>query len=332
MKLHGKYGMIDPSLFENKNILVTGSSGLLGSWLVEDLLNMGCNVTGIAIDETKDDLLKSKNIFDKIEKFYIDVSSYKEIEKIILDKKFTCIFHLAAQTQVTEALLNPLRTLESNIKGTWNLLEISRLENIPMVLASSDKAYGTSDKLPYQENFALNGEFPYEVSKSASDLITSMYANTYNINVATLRCGNIYGGGDLNWDRLIPGVIKNLIIGEIPILRTKGNFKREWVYVKDVVNAYIATADAVMKNKNKFIAYNFASGETKSVMEVYEIISTLVVGKIIKPKIQLDSEFEIKDQQLDSSRIKNDLGIESKFTFEESILETIEWYKSNLNQ
>ena len=332
MKLHGKYGMIDPSLFENKNILVTGSSGLLGSWLVEDLLNMGCNVTGIAIDETKDDLLKSKNIFDKIEKFYIDVSSYKEIEKIILDKKFTFIFHLAAQTQVTEALLNPLRTLESNIKGTWNLLEISRLENIPMVLASSDKAYGTSDKLPYQENFALNGEFPYEVSKSASDLITTMYANTYNINVATLRCGNIYGGGDLNWDRLIPGVIKHLIIGEIPILRTKGNFKREWVYVKDVVNAYIATADAVMKNKNKFIAYNFASGETKSVMEVYEIISTLVVGEIIKPKIQLDSEFEIKDQQLDSSRIKNDLDIESKFTFEESILETIEWYKSNLNQ
>tara|TARA_X000000950_G_scaffold289530_1_gene414888 strand:- start:18977 stop:19951 length:975 start_codon:yes stop_codon:yes gene_type:complete len=324
--------MIDPSLFENKNILVTGSSGLLGSWLVEDLLNMGCNVTGIAIDETKDDLLKSKNIFDKIEKFYIDVSSYEEIEKIILDKKFTFIFHLAAQTQVTEALLNPLRTLESNIKGTWNLLEISRLENIPMVLASSDKAYGTSDKLPYQENFALNGEFPYEVSKSASDLITTMYANTYNINVATLRCGNIYGGGDLNWDRLIPGVIKHLIIGEIPILRTKGNFKREWVYVKDVVNAYIATADAVMKNKNKFIAYNFASGETKSVMEVYEIISTLVVGEIIKPKIQLDSEFEIKDQQLDSSRIKNDLGIESKFTFEESILETIEWYKSNLNQ
>mgnify|MGYP001260093051 FL=1 len=324
--------MIEPSLFENKNILVTGSSGLLGSWLVEDLLNMGCNVTGIAIDETKDDLLKSKNIFDKIEKFYIDVSSYEEIEKIILDKKFTFIFHLAAQTQVTEALLNPLRTLESNIKGTWNLLEISRLENIPMVLASSDKAYGTSDKLPYQENFALNGEFPYEVSKSASDLITTMYANTYNINVATLRCGNIYGGGDLNWDRLIPGVIKHLIIGEIPILRTKGNFKREWVYVKDVVNAYIATADAVMKNKNKFIAYNFASGETKSVMEVYEIISTLVVGEIIKPKIQLDSEFEIKDQQLDSSRIKNDLGIESKFTFEESILETIEWYKSNLNQ
>ena len=260
------------------------------------------------------------------------MSSYKDIEKIILNKKFSFIFHLAAQTQVTEALSNPLRTLESNIKGTWNLLEISRMQNIPMVLASSDKAYGTSDKLPYQENFALNGEFPYEVSKSASDLITTMYANTYNINVATLRCGNIYGGGDLNWDRLIPGVIKHLIKGEIPILRTKGNFKREWVYVKDVVSAYIATADAVIKNKNKFIAYNFASGETKSVMEVYEIISTLVVGEIIKPKIQLDSEFEIKDQQLDSSRIKNDLGIESKFTFEESILETIEWYKSNLNQ
>ena len=121
---------------------------------------MGCNVSGIAIDETKDDLLKSKNIFDKIEKFYIDVSSYKDIEKIILNKKFSFIFHLAAQTQVTEALSNPLRTLESNIKGTWNLLEISRMQNIPMVLSSSDKAYGTSDKLPYQE-ILLNGEFPY---------------------------------------------------------------------------------------------------------------------------------------------------------------------------
>ncbi len=324
--------MIDTSLFENKNILVTGSSGLLGSWLVEELLNIGCNVTGISLDETKDDLLRSKDIFDEIEKYYVDVSSYTEIKNIILDKKFTFIFHLAAQTQVTEALLNPLKTLESNIQGTWNLLEISRVQNIPMVLASSDKAYGISEKLPYQENFPLNGEFPYEVSKSASDLVTTMYANTYSSNVASLRCGNIYGGGDLNWDRLIPGVIKHLITGEVPILRTKGNFKREWVYVKDVVNAYIGTADAVMKNKNKFTAYNFASGETKSVMEVYEKISMLVIGEIIKPKIQLDSKFEIKDQELDSSRIKNDIGIVSKFAFEESILETIEWYKSNLSK
>ena len=130
------------------------------------------------------------------------------------------------------------------------MLELSRLHNIPIVSASSDKAYGISEDLPYLETHPLKGQFPYEVSKSSSDLISSMYKNTFGVNVITLRCGNIYGGGDLNWDRLIPGVIKHLIKGEIPILRTKGNFKREWVYVKDVVSAYIATADAVIKNNN----------------------------------------------------------------------------------
>tara|TARA_B100001250_G_scaffold343148_1_gene311688 strand:- start:2922 stop:3896 length:975 start_codon:yes stop_codon:yes gene_type:complete len=322
--------MTSSSLFKNKNILVTGSSGLLGSWLVEDLLNEKANVTGVSIDDSKDQLLISKNIIDKIENHYLDISNYQAIEEIVIDKKYDMIFHLAAQTQVVDALKNPINTLKSNIQGTWNMLELSRLNNIPIVSASSDKAYGISKDLPYLETHPLKGEFPYEVSKSSSDLITSMYKNTYGVNAATLRCGNIYGGGDLNWNRLIPGVVRFLLKGDKPILRTNGEFVREWVYVKDVSKAYIETGKAIIKKENNFVAYNFSSGERKTVMEIYEIISELIKGEIIIPEIKEDSKFEIINQELDSTRIKNDLGIESTYKFKDTIKETINWYKEYL--
>ena len=228
--------MTKKSFFANKYILVTGASGLLGSWLIEELLNQNAEVTGISLDSSKDALMKSKNILDKIENYHIDISKYDELEKIVTKKKYSIIFHLAAQTQVTDALKNPLNTLKSNVEGTWNLLEICRLNNLSIVSASSDKAYGESSNLPYLETHPLNGVYPYEVSKSASDLISTMYKTTYDLNVATLRCGNIYGGGDLNWDRLIPGMIECFLKNKTPILRTSGDFIREWVYVKDVAN------------------------------------------------------------------------------------------------
>ena len=323
--------MTSDSFFENKNILVTGSSGLLGSWLVEDLLNQKANVTGISLDDSKDHLLESKKIIDKIENHYIDISNYEDVKKILSNKNYDIIFHLAAQTQVIDGLKDPLKTLQSNVQGTWNMLELSRLNNISIVSASSDKAYGISEDLPYLETHPLKGEFPYEVSKSSSDLISSMYRNTFGVNVITLRCGNIYGGGDVNWDRLIPGVIKSLLREEKPVLRTKGEFIREWVYVKDVSNAYIGAGKALIKKENNFVAYNFSSGETKTVMEIYEIISESIKGDLIEPIIKEDSEFEIKNQELDSSRIKDDLGIVSQYKFKDAVAETISWYKEHLN-
>jgi CDP-glucose 4,6-dehydratase len=320
--------MTKKSFFANKYILVTGASGLLGSWLIEELLNQNAEVTGISLDSSKDALMKSKNILDKIENYHIDISKYDELEKIVTKKKYSIIFHLAAQTQVTDALKNPLNTLKSNVEGTWNLLEICRLNNLSIVSASSDKAYGESSNLPYLETHPLNGVYPYEVSKSASDLISTMYKTTYDLNVATLRCGNIYGGGDLNWDRLIPGMIECFLKNKTPILRTSGDFIREWVYVKDVANAYIKTAISLLERKNSFTSYNFSSGDSKTVMEIYEKISKAVTGEIIEPKIELDSDFEIKNQELDSERIKLDLGIESEFNFDDSIKETIDWYRS----
>ncbi len=323
--------MTSHSFFHNRRILVTGSTGLLGSWLVEKLILSGSIVTGISLDHSKDELLVSKGILNNIDNNYLDISEYEKVEKIISAGGFDIVLHLAAQTQVKDAIKNPITTLETNVQGTWNILEACRKFELPLVSASSDKAYGVSDELPYLESYPLNGEFPYEVSKSTSDLISTMYKTTYGVNVASLRCGNIFGGGDFNWDRLIPGIIRYLIEDKTPILRTKGDFIREWVYVEDVADAYLETAKALIEKRNNYSAYNFSSGEVKTVMEIYEMLSLLIKGEIIKPKIKTDSEFEIKDQKLDSSLIKNDLNIKSKYNFKESLTKTITWYKEYFN-
>jgi len=330
-KHHGKYGMNNSTFFKNKKVIVTGSSGLLGSWLVEDLISNNAEVTGICIDDSKDDLLKTKGLLNEIKTYYLNIGNFNELEKVFSSKNFDIVFHLAAQTQVTKALKNPLETLKSNVQGTWNVLELCRKFNLPIVSASSDKSYGVSDNLPYLETHPLNGEFPYEVSKSSSDLISTMYKTTYGLNVVSLRCGNIFGGGDFNWDRLIPGTIKTLLEESTPILRTKGDFVREWVYVKDVSNAYLEVAKAIFHKKNNYSAYNYSSGESKTVREIYEKISQIIHGSVVEPIIELDSKFEIKNQTLDSNLIKKDLGVINKYEFDESLNETVQWYKNYLS-
>ena len=204
-------------------------------------------------------------------------------------------------------------------------------KNLPIVVASSDKAYGDSEVLPYEENFPLNGIYPYEFSKSATDMMCKTYRTTYNLPVTVLRCGNIYGGGDLNWDRLIPGVIKWLINNEIPVLRSDGNYKRDWVYVEDVVNAYLKVTNALVENGLKVSdSYNFSSTDYLSVMEVYEKINEIHLGKYIEPIIENKANLEIKDQYLSSEKIFNELGIKSEFEIDTALEMTINWYKENL--
>ena len=329
-KLPGKLGMVNKNFWSKKNILITGSSGLLGSWMVEKLLSLDANLIGIAKDKSMNTLLESKNILQGFKTFYLDISEFSKVEKVFSENEIDITFHLAAQTQVRDALINPLETFKSNIEGTWNLLELSRLFDRPIVVASSDKAYGSSEKLPYKENYPLEGEFPYEVSKSTTDLLSKTYSATYNLPVVTLRCGNIFGGGDLNFDRLIPGVINWLLNNEKPILRTNGDYMREWVYVEDVVNAYLGTGKALLENKNNHSAYNFSSGKKKSVIEIYEILCNKISGNFIEPEFKLSSEKEIKNQELDSSLINDDLNIYSLYQLNESLDETISWYKEYL--
>lgn len=316
---------------EFKKVLVTGSSGLLGSWFIKRLLDESIEVKGVCLDESRNYLLESLNLTQEFENYYFDISDYKKLNQIFIDNDFDIVFHFAAQTQVKDALVDPLTTFNSNIKGTWNLLEICRQNNVPAVVASSDKAYGISETLPYKEDFRLNGEFPYEVSKSITDLLVNTYKVSYELSVSTLRCGNIYGGGDLNWDRLIPGVIKWLLNNEQPILRTDGSFKRDWVYVQDVVEAYYLVGNELIKNpKNVSTAYNFAGLDYLSVKDVYTSICNVVNGEFVEPKYVIDSELEIPDQYLDSSKIKNEIGFEAKYSLDESLRETINWYKDNI--
>jgi len=238
-------------VLKNKKILVTGSTGLIGSWLVEKLIN-NSNIVGIALDNSLDFLIKSKNLLNNFENLYFDISDYEKLKQVFTKNNFDIVIHLAAQTQVLDSYSNPLRTFKSNIEGTWNILDLCKNSDIPIIAASSDKAYGYTDSLPYNESHELNAIYPYEISKAIGDKLSQSYIETFNISVTTLRCGNVYGGGDLNWDRLIPGVIRSLLKNQAPTLRTNGDFTRDWVYVGDIVNAYVCVAEEVLSKKSIF--------------------------------------------------------------------------------
>tara|TARA_B100001989_G_scaffold46441_1_gene29598 strand:+ start:229 stop:1188 length:960 start_codon:yes stop_codon:yes gene_type:complete len=314
-----------------KNILITGCTGLLGSWMAESLLKSDITIKGVALNQDLNFLLKSKGLLNEFEIKYIDIADKTSVDDYLKNNDFDAIVHLAAQTQVIEAIEDPIRTFKSNIQGTWNLVDSAMRKNLPIVVASSDKAYGDSEILPYKENFPLNGIYPYEFSKSATDMMCKTYRTTYNLPVTVLRCGNIYGGGDLNWDRLIPGVIKWLINNETPVLRSDGNYKRDWVYVEDVVNAYLKVTNALVENGlNVSDSYNFSSTDYLSVMEVYEKISEIHLGKYVEPIIENKANLEIKDQYLSSEKIFNELGIKSEFEIDTALEMTINWYKENL--
>lgn len=312
-----------------KSALVTGITGLLGSWLAEELYQSGIEISGIALDKSKNELLDSKKLTEFLKIDYFDISKEELVNNYFKENSPDIVIHLAAQTQVIDGDKKPTKTFDSNIKGTWNILENCRIHNIPVVVASSDKAYGKSEILPYKESHSLNGIFPYEVSKSITDLLVNTYYSTYKLNVTALRCGNIYGGGDLNWDRLIPGLCRWFLNNEVPILRSDGSFKRDWVYVSDVANAYLSVANNLYTKQKKIApAYNFAAKDYKTVIDVYSEVSKQINGKFIEPKFIIDSKNEIPDQYLDSSKIFNDLEIQSSVSFEEGLKRTISWYKT----
>tara|TARA_B100001109_G_C18848551_1_gene468077 strand:- start:681 stop:1676 length:996 start_codon:yes stop_codon:yes gene_type:complete len=324
---HGKFGNRALSIFE-KNILVTGATGLLGSHFSDYLLKNNCEFTALAIEDSYSS--NFENSFSQVEVNYVDIANFKELNSFLNSNDFDIIYHFAAQTQVGDAINNPIRTFKSNIEGTWNILEICRHSNLPIVIASSDKAYGISDRLPYKENFELKGEFPYEVSKSVTDLLANTYRKTYDQNLVTLRCGNIYGGGDLNWERLIPGVIKWLLEGEVPVLRSDGSYIRDWVYVDDVVMAYIEVGNKLYERKVRNTSYNFSSSDNFSVDYVYRKICELIKGEYIEPAYNISSDKEIPSQYLDSSLIREDLDVVAKVNLDEGLEKTITWYKEFL--
>src|SRR5712692_1915716 len=254
-----------PDLWRDRRVLVTGASGLLGGWLVEGLLARGAHVVAIVRDGVPRSRLIRERIVERVDVASGDVADYLFVERVLAEYEVECVFHLAAQAIVGIANRAPLSTFETNIKGTWNVLEAAR--RVPtvrrVVVASSDKAYGDHDTLPYDETAPLLGRHPYDVSKSAADLIAQSYWHTFGLRVAVTRCGNLFGGGDLNWNRIVPGTIRSALRGERPIIRSDGRFVRDYLYVEDAVEAYLRMAESILASNGRASCSAFdARGES----------------------------------------------------------------------
>ena len=311
----------------NKNILVTGATGLVASHLVERLLTMGVGRI-IALSRSRDpEAYFFKNNFDRrVVMANGDLKDRERIADIVTKYEINYIFHIAAQPIVSTAFINPYETLATNIMGTVHILEAAkmspRIEGV--VIASSDKAYGKNCTAALEDQ-PLRGDHPYDVSKSCTDLLALTYAKTYNLPVTVSRFGNIFGPGDLNFNRIIPGIMKAAINNEVLEIRSDGTFARDYIYVKDVVDGYIYLAEQM--NKSKGEAFNFSSGFNFSVLDLISGISA-IIGKKIDYKIVNNQKNEIPSQSLNFDKAEKILGWKSKYSFADGVKETYEWYKS----
>jgi len=319
--------------WKERKVLVTGATGLVGSWLIKELINENSYIVAFVRDnDYQTEFFRNK---DYLKTFIINgkLEDFNSIKRAINHHKIDTIFHLGAQTIVGAAYRDPLEAFESNIKGTYNLLEACRqLKDLvnDIVIASSDKAYGISDNLPYKEDMPLKGIHPYDVSKSCTDLIAQTYYHSYDLPITIARCGNIYGGGDLNWSRIVPGTIKSLINNQKPIIRSDGQFVRDYIHVKDVVKAYMLLAENISKKEVKGEAFNFSNEKPTKVIEIVNEIQTLMGKEGLEPEILNLQLNEIPNQFLSAVKAYNILNWKPLFSLKEGLKDTIVWYEKYL--
>ena len=318
---------MNESYWKNKNVFITGCTGLLGSWMVKYLVEAEANVVGLIRDWVPKSKLLLDGSIDKINVVRGCIEDYSIIERVIGEYEIDTVFHLAAQTIVCIANRNPLSTFESNIKGTWNILEAcQRSQNVEkIIVASSDKAYGDQEKLPYDEETPLEGRHPYDVSKSCADLLCRAYFETYRLPVCITRCGNFYGGGDLNFNRIIPGTIKSIINNEAPIIRSDGTYIRDYFYIEDAVEAYLLLAEKMDNRQIHGEAFNFSNEFQINVIELVEKILK-IMGSKLEPLILGKASNEIKHQYLSSQKARKILGWMPKYNLESGLRKTIKFY------
>jgi CDP-glucose 4,6-dehydratase len=323
---------LEPGFWRHRSVLVTGATGLLGGWLIEALLARGASVVCLVRDGVPQSRFHTEGIDRRVTTSQGDVTDQVVLERIIGEHEVRCVFHLAAQTIVGIANRNPVSTFQSNIAGTWAVLEACRRSPLvsEIVVASSDKAYGNQVNLPYREDAPLQGRSPYDVSKSCADLLAQSYAATWATPVVVTRCGNFFGGGDLNWNRLIPGSIRSLLAGEPPLVRSDGTFVRDYVYIEDGAEAYIRVAEALSANRDLAgRAYNFSMERPLTVLQMVKLISE-ATGVALEPVILNEATNEIPAQYLDSTRARQELGWTPKVGLEEGLRRTVDWYRKHM--
>jgi CDP-glucose 4,6-dehydratase len=316
------------AFWKDKNVFVTGCTGLLGSWLTKSLVEKGANVVGLVRDLVPHSNLYRFGLEKKINIVKGTIEDYFVLERCINEYEVDTVFHLAAQAIVGAANRNTLSTFEANVRGTWNLLEACRRNQKVkrIIVASSDKAYGQHEKLPYSEHYPLQGTHPYDVSKSCADLISHTYYITYKLPVCVTRCGNIYGGGDLNFNRIIPGTIQSVINNKKPIIRSDGTFVRDYIYVPDIVTAYLLLTEKMDELDIYGEVFNFSNGQPISVKDIVQKILKLMSREDLTHVILNQASNEIKYQYLSSEKASTKLDWKPRYTLNQGLIKTIQWY------
>lgn len=323
---------VNTQFWRDRPSLVTGATGLLGGWLVRRLLDAQADVVCLVRDWVPQSEFVRAGLIDRVKLVNGDVRSQSLLERVLGEYEIDTVVHLAAQTIVGIANRNPVSTFKTNIGGTWALLEACRRSPTvkQIVVASSDKAYGEHKQLPYNEDAPLMGRHPYDVSKSCADLIAQSYAVTYKLPVAITRCGNFYGGGDLNWNRLVPGTIRSVLRGQRPVIRSDGKFVRDYFYAEDGAAANMLLAER-MADDEKLAgqAFNFSNESHVTVRELVDRILTLMRSDL-RPEVRNESANEIREQYLNATRARDVLGWKPLFTLDEGLQRTIDWYREFL--
>jgi len=324
--------------YAGRTVLVTGAQGFVGSWLTERLLDAGATVVALRRDVDPLSRFASEGLDGRCVIAQADMLDYEGILRVLNEHSITTVFHLAAQTLVGTANRSPLSTFETNVRGTWLLLEACRSVAVvgdaveAVVVASSDKAYGEHEQLPYGEHFALQPRFPYDVSKACADLIARSYAHTYDLPVAVTRLANVYGGGDVNWSRIVPGSARSLVAGDAPVIRSDGTPERDYIYIDDAVDAYLAVAASLERPDLRGRAWNAGSGSAVSARDVVERLIA-ASGRDVEPDIQGagNPHGEINRQFLDSTAIREELGWQPRRSMDDGLAATWDWYEKSLS-
>ena len=319
--------------WQDRHVFVTGCTGLVGAWTTRALIERGAHVVGLVRDQVFGSELHRSGLDQQIDIVRGGIESEELIERVLTEYEIQTVFHLAAQTIVGVANRSPLSTFETNIKGTWCILEAARRcgMNPQVVVASSDKAYGDQPNLPYTEDAPLQGRHPYDASKSCTDILALTYGHTYKMPVCVTRCGNFYGGGDLNWNRIIPGTVRSIVRGDRPIIRSDGTYIRDYFYVKDGALAYLHLAECMSRQPEVLgQAFNFSTEIQVTALELVQKI-LVQMGSDLTPIIKGEANNEIKHQYLSAEKARRMLAWAPSFTLSEALDETIEWYREFFN-